>query len=81
MDYLSSELAAKYLRPRKTPSTACSGCGLGANHKIIIQAVFELGWFARVEMTTSATEGGVVLVYTVVENPVIAARVRSDFGE
>ena len=43
MDYLSSELAAKYLRPRKTPSTACSGCGLGANHKIIIQAVAELG--------------------------------------
>ena len=43
MEYLSSELVAKYLRPRKTPSTACSGCGLGANHKIILQAVAELG--------------------------------------
>ena len=43
MDYLSSELAAKYLRSRKIPCTACSGCGLGVNHKIIVQAIEELG--------------------------------------
>ncbi|KKL19321.1 hypothetical protein LCGC14_2466640 [marine sediment metagenome] len=39
MDYL----ARKYLRPRKIPSTACSGCGLGVNHKATVQAIYELG--------------------------------------
>ena len=39
----SSALAQKYLRERKTPSTACSGCGLGTNHKIVLQALDELG--------------------------------------
>ncbi len=39
MDYLAN----KYLRPRKIPSTACSGCGLGVNHKAMVQAIFELG--------------------------------------
>lgn len=39
MDYL----ATKYLRPRKTPSTACSGCGLGQVHKKAIKAIDELG--------------------------------------
>jgi 2-oxoglutarate ferredoxin oxidoreductase subunit beta len=43
MAYASSALAAKYLRPRKTPSTACSGCGLGQNHKLVVQAIDELG--------------------------------------
>lgn len=38
MDYLAN----KYLRPRKIPSTACSGCGLGVNHKAMVQAIFEL---------------------------------------
>lgn len=36
-------LAKKYLRPRKIPSTACSGCGLGMNHKAVVQAIHELG--------------------------------------
>ncbi|MHB8917145.1 MAG: thiamine pyrophosphate-dependent enzyme [Desulfocucumaceae bacterium] len=39
MDYL----ATKYLRPRKIPSTACSGCGLGQVHKKIVKAIDELG--------------------------------------
>jgi 2-oxoglutarate ferredoxin oxidoreductase subunit beta len=39
MDYL----AEKYLRPRKIPSTACSGCGLGVNQKALVQAIYELG--------------------------------------
>jgi len=39
MDYLAN----KYLRSRKIPSTACSGCGLGVNHKAMVQAIFELG--------------------------------------
>lgn len=39
MDYLSR----KYLRSRKIPSTACSGCGLGMNHKAVVQAIYELG--------------------------------------
>lgn len=43
MLYRSSELTAKYLRSRKIPSTACSGCGLGVNHKIVVQAIQELG--------------------------------------
>ena len=36
-------LAEKYLRPRKIPSTACSGCGLGQVHKKIVMAIDELG--------------------------------------
>lgn len=36
-------LARRYLRPRKIPSTACSGCGLGMNHKAVVQAIYELG--------------------------------------
>jgi 2-oxoglutarate ferredoxin oxidoreductase subunit beta len=43
MEYRSSELRSRYLRPRKIPSTACSGCGLGMNHKIVVQAIQELG--------------------------------------
>lgn len=43
MQYRSSDLTARYLRPRKIPSTACSGCGLGLNHKIVVQAIQELG--------------------------------------
>lgn len=43
MEYKASELTAKYLRSRKIPSTACSGCGLGMNHKIVVQAIQEVG--------------------------------------
>ena len=43
MEYKASELTSKYLRSRKIPSTACSGCGLGMNHKIVVQAIQELG--------------------------------------
>ena len=43
MDYQSSRLTATYLRSRKIPSTACSGCGLGMNHKIVVQAISEVG--------------------------------------
>lgn len=43
MEYKSSTLIDKYLRTRKIPSTACSGCGLGINHKVVIQAIAELG--------------------------------------
>ncbi|MBW2062806.1 MAG: 2-oxoglutarate ferredoxin oxidoreductase subunit beta [Deltaproteobacteria bacterium] len=43
MQYKSSELTSKYLRSRKIPSTACTGCGLGINHKIVVQAIAELG--------------------------------------
>jgi 2-oxoglutarate ferredoxin oxidoreductase subunit beta len=43
MEYSSSQLAHDYLRSRKIPSTACSGCGLGINHKIVVQAIKELG--------------------------------------
>ncbi len=43
MAYSSKTLAEKYLRSRKIPSTACSGCGLGQNHKLVIQAIDELG--------------------------------------
>lgn len=35
--------AEKYLRARKIPSTACSGCGLGQVHKKVIMAIDELG--------------------------------------
>ena len=38
MDILSD----KYLRARKIPSTACSGCGLGQAHKALVQAIDEL---------------------------------------
>ena len=41
-EYKSSTLVDKYLRSRKIPSTACSGCGLGSNHKILLQAIDEL---------------------------------------
>ncbi len=43
MQYQSSALVDDYLRTRKIPSTACSGCGLGINHKVVIQAISELG--------------------------------------
>ncbi len=36
-------LATKYLRSRKIPSTACSGCGLGQCHKALVKAIDELG--------------------------------------
>ncbi|MDA8218741.1 MAG: thiamine pyrophosphate-dependent enzyme [Dehalococcoidales bacterium] len=36
-------LAQKYLRPRKIPSTACSGCGLGQVHKKVVMAIDQLG--------------------------------------
>jgi 2-oxoglutarate ferredoxin oxidoreductase subunit beta len=36
-------LFRKYLRARKIPSTACSGCGLGQVHKRILLAVERLG--------------------------------------
>lgn len=39
MDYL----AEKYLRAKKIPSTACSGCGLGQVHKKVVMAIDELG--------------------------------------
>ncbi len=37
-------LTEKYLRPRKIPSTACSGCGLGQCHKALVKAIDELGF-------------------------------------
>ena len=43
MEYSSTSLIDKYLRTRKIASPACSGCGLGMNHKIVIQAIEELG--------------------------------------
>lgn len=43
MEYSSTSLIDTYLRPRKIPSTACSGCGLGINHKNVVQAIGELG--------------------------------------
>ena len=36
-------LAKKYLRSRKIPSTACSGCGLGQVHKKVLLAIEQLG--------------------------------------
>jgi 2-oxoglutarate ferredoxin oxidoreductase subunit beta len=39
MDYL----ATKYLRSRKIPSTACSGCGLGQCHKALVKAIYDRG--------------------------------------
>lgn len=38
MDYL----AEKYFRIRKTPSTACSGCGLGQTQKMLTKAIDDL---------------------------------------
>ncbi len=38
MDYL----AEKYFRERKTPSTACSGCGLGQAQKMLTKAIDDL---------------------------------------
>ena len=40
MDYL----AKQYLRSRKIPSTACSGCGLGQCHKALVKAIDEVGY-------------------------------------
>jgi len=40
MDYL----AEKYFRPRKTPSTACSGCGLGQTQKMLAKAMDDHGY-------------------------------------
>lgn len=37
-------LSKKFLRSRKIPSTACSGCGLGQAHKAFVQAIDELGF-------------------------------------
>ncbi len=42
MEFSSSKLIDTYLRTRKVPSTACSGCGLGEIHKIVVQAITEL---------------------------------------
>lgn len=39
MDYL----ATRYLKAKKIPSTACSGCGLGQVHKKVLLAIDELG--------------------------------------
>lgn len=36
------KLSDKFLRARKIPSTACSGCGLGQCHKALVQALDEL---------------------------------------
>jgi 2-oxoglutarate ferredoxin oxidoreductase subunit beta len=52
MDYL----ARNYLRSRKIPSTACSGCGLGQCHKAMVQAIHELGY--KVEDIIWATSIG-----------------------
>jgi 2-oxoglutarate ferredoxin oxidoreductase subunit beta len=38
------KLSEKFLRARKIPSTACSGCGLGQCHKALVQALDELGY-------------------------------------
>lgn len=43
MDYL----AQRYLRPRKIPSTACSGCGLGQCHKALVKAIDDIGYERR----------------------------------
>jgi 2-oxoglutarate ferredoxin oxidoreductase subunit beta len=37
-------LTQKYLRSRKIPSTACSGCGLGQAHKALVLAIDEVGF-------------------------------------
>ncbi len=38
------KLARKYLRARKIPSTACSGCGLGQCHKALVKALADLDY-------------------------------------
>lgn len=38
------ELATRYLRSRKIPSTACAGCGLGQCHKAFVKAIDEQGY-------------------------------------
>ncbi len=38
------KLATKYLRSRKIPSTACSGCGLGQCHKALVKAIDDLDY-------------------------------------
>lgn len=38
------KLSEKFLRARKIPSTACSGCGLGQCHKALVQALDELSY-------------------------------------
>lgn len=40
MDYI----AERYFRPRKTPSTACSGCGLGQTQKMLAKAMYDLDY-------------------------------------
>lgn len=40
---MTDYLAQKYLRARKIPNTACSGCGLGQLHKAVVMAIDELG--------------------------------------
>ncbi|HMA66842.1 MAG TPA: thiamine pyrophosphate-dependent enzyme [Desulfosalsimonadaceae bacterium] len=42
MERKSSVFLDNYLRSRKIPSTACTGCGLGMNHKLVVQALAEL---------------------------------------
>lgn len=37
-------LTEKYLRQKKIPSTACTGCGLGQAHKALVQALYELDY-------------------------------------
>ena len=37
-------LAEKFLRSRKIPSTACSGCGIGQCHKALVKAIDDLGY-------------------------------------
>lgn len=37
-------LTEKYLRTKKIPSTACTGCGLGQAHKALVQALYELDY-------------------------------------
>jgi 2-oxoglutarate ferredoxin oxidoreductase subunit beta len=38
------KLATKFLRSRKIPSTACSGCGIGQCHKALVKAIDDLGY-------------------------------------
>ncbi len=38
------KLSDKFLRARKIPSTACSGCGLGQCHKALVKALDDLGY-------------------------------------
>lgn len=54
MDYL----AEKYFRTRKTPSTACSGCGLGQAQKMLTKAIDDLHF--KIEDVIWATSIGCV---------------------